>query len=151
MKGKLSRTLDILFWYLTNFFTFCSRSSTINVNARKVLTRVVVDGHFVPNHPENDFLDKGHQPCQKTNITGRREQEGGTNIFNRSTNISSKLLAADMDFSKSSYFLEYAVPLPCFCQDTFCQKSWCLCGTICKDVGWGHVIVGEIVPLWYAS
>ena len=29
-----------------------------------------VDGHFVPNHPENDFLDKGHQPCQKTNITG---------------------------------------------------------------------------------
>ena len=54
-----------------------------------------VDGHFVPNHPENDFLDKGHQPCQKTNITGG--WEGG--IFH----------LPDQQTSNSSNFSDYSI------------------------------------------
>ena len=68
--GWLMDTFTFMFTF-TLIFTFMFSIT----NARKALTREVVDGHFVPNHPENDFLDKGHQPCQKTNITGRKEGE----------------------------------------------------------------------------
>ena len=79
--------LEVFFWYyLTNFFTFCS--NTINVNARKVLTGVV-GWWTLCAKSSGKWLSWQRTPTLSENqYNGEKRRGRGTNIFYRSTNIS---------------------------------------------------------------
>ena len=80
-QKTLTDTVDMYLDILQNILIFVQNILIFSALSMSMVGRCwqgwVVDEHFVPNHPENDIVpDKGHQPWQKTNITGRREREG---------------------------------------------------------------------------